>query len=111
MTAENYVQIMLAIIALVGSVLGAIIGYWGKSKKQTEIDSKREQSQNDKFEMILDRMKSIETRLDEHNHYAEKFSEIQKNIAILVERQDSTNKSIDRIQKDIDFLKSDRCKL
>lgn len=111
MTAENYVQIMLAIIALIGSVLCAIIGYRGKSRKQTETDAKREQSQNDKFDMILDRMKSIENRLDEHNHYAEKFSEIQKNTAILAERQDSTNKSIDRIQKDIDFLKQERCKI
>lgn len=111
MTVENYVQIMIAIIALIGSVLGAIIGYWGKSKKQTEIDAKREQSQNDKFDMILDQIKSIETRLDEHNHYAEKFSDIQKNTAVLVERQDSTNKSIERIQKDIDLLKSKRCKL
>lgn len=106
MIAENYVQIILAIIALIGSVLGAIIGYWGKSKKQTEIDAKREQGQNDKFDMILDRMKSIETRLDEHNHYAEKFSDTQKNIAILVERQDSTYKLIDRLQKDIDYIKS-----
>ena len=108
MGENSYVQIMLAIIALIGSVLGAIIGYWGKSKKQIEIDSKREQNQNDKFEMISSQMKSIENRLDEHNHYAEKFSETYKNIAILVERQDSANKSIERLQKDIDFLKTQK---
>ena len=61
--------------------------------------------------MILEEQKKIKTRLDSHNGYAEKFAETTKNIAVMAERQESLSKAMDRMQKDIDYLKSDRCKV
>ena len=47
MGEDNIVKIIVALIALSGTILGIIVGYVTKSKKQAVIDAKREQKQND----------------------------------------------------------------
>lgn len=91
MGEDNIAQILVAIIALLSSVFGGILGYVGRSKKQAIIDAKREQQQSDLFARLFDEMDAIKKRLDLHNKYSEKFGEI--------------NTSIAQIRKDIDYMK------
>lgn len=94
MSESSYVQIILSLLALAGTIVGAIIGYWGKSKKQSIEEAKREQQQIDNFERIFDWMKDVENKLDTHNHYAEKIGSIEKNMI--------------EIKTDLKYLKENR---
>lgn len=75
---EGKLQIILALIALAGTIIGAVIGYWGKSRKQIVEDAKREQLQSDNFEKIFEWMRRVDHKLDIHNGYAEKFGTLEK---------------------------------
>lgn len=88
-------EIINALIGFAGVCVGAIIGYMGKNKKQAILDAKREQLQNDNMDLILEEMGEIKKRLDEHNKYAEKFSDIDKSLI-------SIKKDIQYIRKDVD---------
>lgn len=94
MTSDNITQILIAVIALFSSVLGGILGYAGRSKKQAVIDAKREQEQADKFKRLFDELDGIKKRLDKHNSYAEKFSDIDKTLI--------------SIRKDIEYLRKEK---
>lgn len=87
-------QIIIAIIGLIGTIVGAIVGYIGKSRKNAIDEAKREQQQTDLFNKIFEEMNVIKKKLDEHNHYAEKFGEIEK--------------SIISIKKDIEYIRKER---
>lgn len=91
MGEDNIVKIIVALIALSGTILGIIVGYITKSKKQAIIDAKREQKQNDLFDRLFHEMEGIKLRLDTHNKYAEKFGKIEQ--------------SMIGIKKDIEYLK------
>lgn len=93
MTADNITQILIAIIALVSSVLGAVLGYIGRSKKQAVIEAKREQKQSDLFDRLFSEIDGVKLRLDTHNKYAEKFGEIET--------------SLIGIKKDIEYLRKE----
>ena len=93
MGEDNIVKIVVAIIALCATVLGAVIGYIGRSKKQIIIDAKREQKQNDKFDRLFSEMEDIKKRLDTHNHYAERIGGIEKSIVSM--------------QKDIEYIRKE----
>lgn len=84
-------EIVVAIIGAVAVILSALLGYFSAVKKHEVEDAKREQEQKDLFKEIFKQMGNIEKRLDEHNHYAEKYVE--------------TAKTLVAIQKDIAFLK------
>ena len=84
-------EIVVAIIGAVAVILSALLGYFSAVKKHEVEDAKREQEQKDLFKEIFKQMENIEKRLDEHNHYAEKYVE--------------TAKTLVAIQKDIAFLK------
>ncbi len=85
------IEIITAIIGAVAVVLSALLGYFSAVRKHEVEDAKREQEQKDLFKEIFKQMSNIEKRLDEHNHYAEKYVE--------------TAKTLVAIQKDIAFLK------
>ena len=84
---------MISIIGFAGVCVGAIFGYMGKSRKQATQDAKREQEQRDSFLQIFKSLEEVKKRLDEHNHYAEKFSEIKLDI--------------EGIKKDIEYIRKD----
>ena len=84
-------EIVVAIIGAVAVILSALLGYFSAVRKHEVEDAKREQEQKDLFKEIFKQMANIEKRLDEHNHYAEKYVE--------------TAKTLVAIQKDIAFLK------
>ena len=94
MTADNITQVLVAIIALLSSIFGGVLGYIGRSKKQAVIDAKREQEQSDLFERVFNELAGIRKRLDVHNQYAEKFGEIEI--------------SLTAIKKDIEYLRKEQ---
>lgn len=96
-------------LAIVGSFVGNYAIALKKSREDAIKDAEREQAQKDQLAMILEEQKKIKQRLDSHNGYAEKFSDTTKDIAVIAERQQSLFKAMDRIQKDVDYLKSNRC--
>jgi lipopolysaccharide export LptBFGC system permease protein LptF len=67
------------LIALITG-LCAVIGQWLISRSQNEKRKTEEAVRDAKLE---DRLKSVEKKLDVHNGYAEKFSEIQTDIAVI----------------------------
>lgn len=91
---DSQAKIIVAIIALIGTLFGGVLGYIGKSRKIAIDEAKREQEQADLFNKIFEEMKDIKKKLDEHNHYAEKFGEIEK--------------SIIAIKKDIEYIRKER---
>lgn len=84
-------DIFISIIGFAGVVVGALFGYLGKSKKHSILEAKREQEQSDLFKNIFEEMNDIKKKLDQHNHYAEKFGEIEK--------------AIIAIKKDIEYIR------
>lgn len=84
---------MISIIGFAGVCVGAIFGYMGKSRKHATQDAKREQEQRDLFTQLFKALEDVKRRLDEHNHYAEKFGEIKLDIA--------------GIKKDIEYIRKD----
>ena len=87
-------DIFIALIGFAGICVGAIFGYLGRTKKHAVMDAKREQEQQDSFSKVFEEMKKINKKLDEHNHYAMRFEEIDK---ILV-----------AIKKDIEYIRKDK---
>lgn len=103
--------VLVAIIGLVGTVLGAFTGFSHKSRQEAIKDAEREQRQADQHQQLLGELVDVKKRLDEHNGYAQKFAESSKHLAIIDERQAAQSKQIEHLQRDLDYLKSSRCKV
>lgn len=69
-------SVIVAIITAIGAVLGQWIISNATKKKQTIEEAKREQRLNDRLEVI-------EHKLDDHNGYAEKFTSVTTDIAVI----------------------------
>lgn len=108
---DNTVKIIVSIIGLIGTIIGSLFTYLIKSKNQAIKDAEREQAQKDQIEMVLKEQQKIKDRLDNHNHYAEKFADTSKSLAVLAVEQKNIICSLDKLQKDVEYLKSERCKL
>ena len=65
-----------AFVGIIGGILG-ILNQISVMRKQQE-EAVRQQAVRD--QKVDDRLKSIETRLDEHNNYAEKFASLTEAI-------------------------------
>lgn len=87
------IDIMNSLIGFAGVCVGAVFGYMGKSRKQATQDAKREQEQRDLFNQLFKELQEVKKRLDEHNHYAEKFGEIKLDIG--------------GIKKDVEYIRKD----
>ena len=88
MITENIiVALITGILSVIGSVASNIVLIKNKSKQDAIKAAERETRQS----MRLD---SIEKKLDIHNGYAEKFGDIQKDIAV--------------VKKDIEYLRKEK---
>ena len=67
------------IVALITGVC-AVVGQWLITRQQT---AKRRIEEAVRDAKLDDRLAGVEKRLDEHNRYAEKFSAIQTDIAVI----------------------------
>lgn len=86
--------VIIAVIGLISTLIGAVIGYFTSVKKNAIVEAKREQEQADNFKEIFKRFDATDKRLDEHNHYAEKLNDMAKAMIAM--------------QKDIEYLKGKR---
>lgn len=68
--------VLAAVIGAIVSLLGNILNNWSQRKKKAVEEAQ------EKTELKL-RLKSIETKLDTHNSYAEKIGGIQADIAYI----------------------------
>ena len=84
-------QVIIAIIGASAVIASALIGYYSAVKKNAVNEARREQEQQDNFKEIFKRFDKVDKRLDEHNHYAEKFAEVANTMTAM--------------QKDIEYLK------
>ena len=66
--------VLSALIGAVSAIIVQLIGAWQQKKKRAIEEAIKE-------ERLENRLKSIETKLDTHNGYAEKLGDIQKDIA------------------------------
>ena len=69
-----------AVIVALITGLCAVVGQWLISRGQAE---KKREEDVERDTRLDERMKGIERRLDMHNKYAEKFGEIQTDIAVI----------------------------
>lgn len=87
-------KIIVALIGLLGTILGILGGFYARSKKQAIEEAKREQNQTDQFDKLFSEMNDIKRRLDVHNKYAEKFGDIEIALA--------------GIKKDIEYIRKEK---
>lgn len=69
----------VVIVALITGIC-SVIGQWLISRNQNE---KRKIEDAVRDARLEDRLKSVEKKLDEHNGYAEKFTSISTDIAVI----------------------------
>lgn len=67
------------LVAIITGVF-AVFGQWLITRQQT---AKRRIDEAVRDAKLDDRLAGVERRLDEHNNYASKFSEIQTDIAVI----------------------------
>ena len=79
--------VFTALIVAASSIICQVLINKGNRKKQTEEDAEKAKAravEDAKREAHLeDRLKSIESKLDVHNGYAEKLGDIQTDIAVI----------------------------
>lgn len=92
----DWTAIVVALIGFAGVCVGTVAGFKKMQKKNEIADAVREQRQNDRFDRIDEKIERLEKKVDIHNGYAEKFGSVE----VLLKG----------MQKDIEYLKSDRCK-
>lgn len=90
--------VLVAIISLVSAFITALFGFLGtiiintrKSHIEEVKEAKRQQYNDDRDDYFDAQIKEIKEKLDEHNHYAKKFEEV--NITLV------------GVKKDIEYLR------
>ena len=73
-------SVLVAIITGVLAVLGTYVGNVAISRKKSRQDAIREAKREQNLDDRLDR---LEKKVDEHNGWGEKFSEIKQDIAVI----------------------------
>lgn len=69
-----------AILVAIIAALGSVIGQWLITRKQNQEKTVAEVKRDERLEL---RLRAVEEKLDLHNGYAERFSEIGKDIAVI----------------------------
>lgn len=86
--------VIVGLISVVGSVIVQLIVSASKTRENDARMVAHEQEQKDRLESISEWMKTVNTKLDEHNGYAKKFADTSKDIAL--------------IKKDIEYLRKEQ---
>lgn len=93
-------EVKIAIISLISASITALLGLLGniviakkKSREEEIKDAKKQQYQDDRDDYFDKCILKINQKLDEHNHYAKKFEEV--------------NIKLTGMQKDIEYLRKD----
>ena len=93
-------DVKIAIISLISAGIVALFGFLGqiainnrKSHEDEKKEAKREQYQEDRDDYFSEQIETINHKLDEHNHYAKKFEEVNLNML--------------EMKKDIEYLRKE----
>lgn len=93
-------EVKIAIISLISATIVAVLGFLGniiinkrKSVEDEMKEAKRQQYNEDRDDYFDEQIGIIKKKLDEHNHYAKKFEEVNIKLA--------------GMQKDIEYLRAD----
>lgn len=93
-------DVKIAIISLISAGVTALFAFLGNlvlAKKKNHDDdlkeAKRQQYQDDRDDYFDEQIKIIKKKLDEHNHYAKKFEEV--------------NIKLTGLSKDLEYLRKD----
>ncbi|MBO7735170.1 MAG: hypothetical protein J6S67_21580 [Methanobrevibacter sp.] len=93
-------EVTIAIISLISATIVAGLGFLGqimlnrkKSREEELKEAKKQQYQDDRDDYFDEQINIIKKKLDEHNHYAKKFEEV--------------NIKMTGLQKDIEYLRKD----
>lgn len=121
-------DVKIAIISLISAGITALFAFLGNlvlaKKKNHEDDLKearRQQYQDDRDDYFDAKIKEIDKKLEEHNHYAKKFESVDikmtgfsenydkslKKMDILNEKVSNFDKKMTGMQKDIEYLRKD----
>lgn len=92
-------EIEIAIISAITAIITALLSFLGnivlnrrKTHEEELKDAKRQQFNEDRDDYFDKQIELIKNKLDEHNHYAKKFEEV--NIQLV------------EIKKDIEYIKN-----
>ena len=91
MNMDMEYTIVAALITGILAVIGSYAGNVAIARKKDREDAIRDAEREARQAIRLD---SIEKKLDEHNGYAEKFGEIQKDIAIVKTKMEHLEETI-----------------
>lgn len=78
-----------AFLGAISAIIVQAIKNAHDKREADKADALHEQEQHFTLQDIRRRLDSVEKKLDEHNHYASRFSEIEKSIIRIDERQAS----------------------
>ncbi len=103
--------VIVGIIAAAGSIVCQFIISHSKNRETDAKMAAHEQKQEDGLEEVKKELQGVKTRLDKHNGYAEKFAQTKETIIELSINQKNILDEVASIKKDVEYLKTDRCKL
>lgn len=93
-------EVTIAIISLISATIVAGFSFLGqtiinrrKSREEEIREAKRQQYNDDRDDYFDEKINKINQKLDEHNHYAKKFEEV--------------NIKLTTLQKDVEYLRKD----
>lgn len=95
MSAGNWVTIIVALIGLVGTIITVV---WGNKKNDERSTARQEESNKrsqEQTELIIYRIKQLETKQDKYNHLQERTFKDERDIAVIKEDIRSIRERID----------------
>lgn len=103
--------VIVGLMSVIGSIVVQLIVSHSKNRETDARMAAHEQKQEDAQVELRKELAEVKQRLDKHNGYAEKFSQTKESIVELSVNQKNIQSDITSIKKDIEYLKSDRCKV
>lgn len=93
MDAGNWTTIIVALIALAGTIITVVVG----NKKNDERNEQRQRESNERTDLILYRIGELEKKQDKYNHLQERTFKDEQDIAVM-------KTDIKSIKEKIDYL-------
>lgn len=90
--------VIVGIISVIGSVIGNVLLFAGKTRETNASMAAHEQRQQDALDDVKAELGEVKKRLDQHNGYAEKFANASKDIAVMQRDIENVRDQLKNIQ-------------